>query len=222
MRRWAATISRATAAGFAAGADYRVSPGSVIGMAVAIGETRWNVSGVGKGDADVAQIGGYFSSRWDSLYVSGAVALAWHRASTDRTLNIAGTDRLEADFNATSFGGRLEGGYRYGSVNLGLTPYAAVQVHRHPHAVLHRSRHVRLEPVRARLHRAIGERHPQRARLLGRHPARVRQRRAGHAARPRRLGARLQSRQPRSRPRSRRCPAPASWSTAQRPRATRR
>ncbi|HZO44330.1 MAG TPA: autotransporter domain-containing protein [Xanthobacteraceae bacterium] len=118
----------ATAAGFAAGADYRVSPGSVIGMAVAIGETRWNVSGVGKGDADVAQIGGYASTRWDALYVSGAVALAWHRASTDRTVTIAGTDRLEADFNATSFGGRLEGGYRYGSVNLGLTPYAAVQV----------------------------------------------------------------------------------------------
>jgi outer membrane autotransporter protein len=102
----------ATAAGFAAGADYRVSPGSVIGGAVAIGETRWNVSGLGKGNADVAQIGGYFSSRWQSLYVSGAVAAAWHRASTDRTLNIAGTDRLEADFNATSFGARLEGGYR--------------------------------------------------------------------------------------------------------------
>jgi len=118
----------ASAAGFAAGADYRVSPGSVVGMAVAIGETRWNVSGVGKGDADVAQIGGYASTRWDALYVSGAVALAWHRASTDRTLTIAGTDRLEADFNATSFGGRLEGGYRYGSGNLGLTPYAAVQI----------------------------------------------------------------------------------------------
>jgi outer membrane autotransporter protein len=119
---------RATVGGFAAGADYRVSPGSVVGMAVAMGETRWNVSGVGKGDADVAQIGGYASTRWDALYVSGAVALAWHRAATDRTVTIAGTDRLEADFNATSFGGRLEGGYRYGSVNLGLTPYAAVQV----------------------------------------------------------------------------------------------
>ncbi|HZO46251.1 MAG TPA: autotransporter domain-containing protein [Xanthobacteraceae bacterium] len=119
---------RATTGGFAAGADYRVSPDSVIGAAVAIGETRWNVSALGKGNADVAQIGGYASSRWGALYVSGAASVGWHRAATDRTLTIAGTDRLEADFNATSFGGRLEGGYRYGSVTLGLTPYAAVHV----------------------------------------------------------------------------------------------
>ena len=63
-----------------------------------------------------------------TLYLSGAVALAWHNASTDRTLTIAGTDRLEADFNATSFGARLEGGYRFGGAQFGLTPYAAVQV----------------------------------------------------------------------------------------------
>jgi outer membrane autotransporter protein len=119
---------RATAVGFAAGADYRVSPDSVIGAAVAIGENRWNVSALGKGNADVAQVGGYASSRWGALYVSGAVSLGWHRASTDRTVTIAGTDRLEADFNATSFGGRLEGGYRYGGFAFGVTPYAAVQV----------------------------------------------------------------------------------------------
>jgi outer membrane autotransporter protein len=118
----------ANAAGFAAGADYRVSPSSVIGAAFAIGETRWNVAGVGKGNADVAQVGGYASTRWNDLYVSGAVAIAWHDASTDRTLNIAGTDQLRADFNATSWGARLEGGYRYGGPAFGLTPYAAVQM----------------------------------------------------------------------------------------------
>jgi outer membrane autotransporter protein len=118
----------AKAYGFAAGADYRVSPSSVIGAAFAIGETRWNVAGVGKGNADVAQVGGYASTRWNDLYVSGAVALAWHDASTDRTLNIAGTDQLRADFNATSWGARFEGGYRYGGPMFGVTPYAAVQM----------------------------------------------------------------------------------------------
>ena len=119
---------RATAAGFAVGADYRVLPGTVIGAAVAVGENSWNVSDFGKGNADVAQFGGYFSSRWKSLYVSGAAAVATHRASTERTLNIAGIDRLTAGFNATSFGGRLEGGYRVGNTAFGVTPYAAVQV----------------------------------------------------------------------------------------------
>ena len=53
------------------------------------------------------------------LYLSGAVGgrLAPRRRPT-APLNIAGTDRLEADFDATSFGGRLEGGYRFGSARL--------------------------------------------------------------------------------------------------------
>jgi autotransporter-associated beta strand protein len=118
----------ANAGGFAAGTDYRVSPNTVLGLATAVGETHWNVSGLGKGRADVAQVGGYATSRWNDFYMAGAVAAAWHRAETDRTLNIAGTDRLEADFNATSLGARFEGGRRWQVARFGLTPYAAVQM----------------------------------------------------------------------------------------------
>src|SRR4029079_3851205 len=60
----------ASAAGFAAGADYRVSRDSVLGAAAAIGETHWSVAGRGRGNADAAKIGGYFSTRWQDLYVS--------------------------------------------------------------------------------------------------------------------------------------------------------
>ena len=120
---------RATVAGFAAGLDYRVSRDTVVGVAAAVGENRWNLSaGLGKGGADVGQIGGYASTRWQNLYLSGAVAAAWHRAWTNRVVRVAGADQLEAGFDATSFGGRAEGGYRFGSVQYGLTPYAAVQV----------------------------------------------------------------------------------------------
>ena len=100
-----------------------------MGMAVAVGQTRWNVSpALGKGHSDVGQVGGYASTRWDNLYLSGAIAFAWHKAETERTVTVAGTDRLESDFDATSIGGRLEGGYRLGGAQYGLTPYAAVQV----------------------------------------------------------------------------------------------
>jgi outer membrane autotransporter protein len=44
--------------------------------------------------------------------------------STDRA--VLG-DHLTADFNAQSLGGRLEGGYRFGTIYGGFTPYAAVQ-----------------------------------------------------------------------------------------------
>src|SRR5215472_1508246 len=47
-----------------------------------------------------------------------------HWMSTDR---FAVGDHLTANFNAQSYGGRLEGGYRFGTPYGGLTPYAAIQ-----------------------------------------------------------------------------------------------
>jgi outer membrane autotransporter protein len=44
--------------------------------------------------------------------------------STDR---VAVGDHLTANFNAQSYGGRLEGGYRFGMPYGGITPYAAIQ-----------------------------------------------------------------------------------------------
>jgi outer membrane autotransporter protein len=48
--------------------------------------------------------------------------------NTDRTVIIAGADRLHADFDAQAFGGRLEAGWRYAMPTFGITPYAALQV----------------------------------------------------------------------------------------------
>ena len=45
--------------------------------------------------------------------------------STDRFAPFG--DHLTADFEAQSFGGRVEGGYRFGTPIGGVTPYAAVQ-----------------------------------------------------------------------------------------------
>jgi uncharacterized protein YhjY with autotransporter beta-barrel domain len=47
--------------------------------------------------------------------------------TTDRTVTVAGTDRLEAEFKAQTFAARLEGGYRFATPWLGVTPYAALQ-----------------------------------------------------------------------------------------------
>jgi outer membrane autotransporter protein len=44
--------------------------------------------------------------------------------STDR---VAVFDHLTANFNAQSYGGRLEGGYRFDTPYGGITPYAAIQ-----------------------------------------------------------------------------------------------
>src|SRR5262245_54746258 len=44
--------------------------------------------------------------------------------STDR---LAVGERLTASFNAQSYGGRVESGYRFGTPYGGITPYAAIQ-----------------------------------------------------------------------------------------------
>jgi outer membrane autotransporter protein len=119
----------ARAFGVAGGADYKVSPNTTLGFALAGGATNWGLaSNLGTGKSDAFQVGGYASSRAGAAYLSAAAAYALHWASTERMVTLVGLDRLEASFNAQSFGGRIEGGYRFGGPGFGLTPYAAGQV----------------------------------------------------------------------------------------------
>jgi uncharacterized protein with beta-barrel porin domain len=116
----------ARAGGFAAGLDYRVTPDTVVGFALAGGGTNWGLAqGLGNGKSDALQAGLYGSTRWDAAYVAASLAYTNHWMSTDR-FAVAG-DHLTASFNAQSFGGRIEGGYRVVTAFGALTPYAAVQ-----------------------------------------------------------------------------------------------
>jgi autotransporter-associated beta strand protein len=118
---------------FAAGIDYRVSPDTVIGFAVAGGTQTFGLDGVqASGRSNAVQGGVYGSTRFGNAYLSAAAAYARHDVSTERNVAFTGMfDRLTADYGADSFGGRIEGGYRIAaSERLGITPYAAVQAQR--------------------------------------------------------------------------------------------
>jgi len=115
----------ARTAGGAAGLDYHLAPDTVAGFALAGGGTNWSVSqGLGGGKSDAFQAGVYGATRWGPAYLAAAIAFANHWMSTDR---FAVGDHLTADFNAQSYGGRLEGGYRFGTPYGGITPYASIQ-----------------------------------------------------------------------------------------------
>ncbi|HUI95046.1 MAG TPA: autotransporter outer membrane beta-barrel domain-containing protein [Xanthobacteraceae bacterium] len=117
-----------SAGGFAAGADYRVTPDTRVGFALAGGFTGWGLSdGLGGGHGDAFQAGVYARTVHGPAYLAGALAFAEHWMSTDR---FAMGDHLTADFAAASFGGRLEGGYRLPTSYVGVIPYAAVQAQR--------------------------------------------------------------------------------------------
>jgi outer membrane autotransporter protein len=51
----------------------------------------------------------------------------WQDITTNRTVTAAGTSQLRAQFDANAFSGRLEGGYRFVTPWMGVTPYAAAQ-----------------------------------------------------------------------------------------------
>jgi len=112
--------------GIAAGLDYRLSPDTKIGFALGGAGTNWGLSdGLGGGKSDAFQAGIYGLTRSGPAYLSGALAYSSYWVSTDRTA-VAG-DQLTANFNAYGIGGRLEGGYRFATPVVGLTPYAALQ-----------------------------------------------------------------------------------------------
>jgi autotransporter-associated beta strand protein len=117
----------ARAFGFAAGLDYRISPATIVGFALAGGGTNFGVSGFGIGRSDLFQAGAFVRHTMGAAYVTAAAAYGWQDVTTDRTVTIAGVDRLRAEFNANAYSGRVESGYRFATPWMGVTPYAAGQ-----------------------------------------------------------------------------------------------
>jgi autotransporter-associated beta strand protein len=117
----------ARAFGFAAGLDYRISPATIVGFALAGGGTNFGVTGFGTGRSDLFQAGAFVRHTMGAAYVTAAAAYGWQDVTTDRTVTIAGVDRLRAEFNANAYSGRVEGGYRFATPWMGITPYAAGQ-----------------------------------------------------------------------------------------------
>jgi autotransporter-associated beta strand protein len=114
-------------AGTAVGADYRFSPDTLVGFALAGGGTNFSVASGGSGRSDLFQAGAFLRHTVGPAYISAALAYGWQDVTTDRSITIAGVDQLRAKFNANAFSGRLEGGYRFVTPVLGITPYAAAQ-----------------------------------------------------------------------------------------------
>jgi T5SS/PEP-CTERM-associated repeat protein/autotransporter-associated beta strand protein len=119
--------TRSSLAAGAVGADYRISPNTLAGFGLAGGGTSFSVNGAGSGRSDLFQAGALIRHNVGPAYITGALAYGWQDITTDRTVTVAGVDRLRAQFNANAWSGRIEGGYRFVSQGFGWTPYAAGQ-----------------------------------------------------------------------------------------------
>ena len=121
------SVSSSRVFGTAVGADYLLSPHTIAGFALAGGGTNFSVANGGSGHSDLFQAGVFIKHTAGAAYVSGALAYGWQDVTTDRNLTIAGVDQLRARFTANAYSGRLEGGYRFATPWMGITPYAAGQ-----------------------------------------------------------------------------------------------
>ena len=111
--------------GTAVGADYRVSPDTMIGFALGAAGTSYRLGqGLGGGSSDVFQIGLYGRHQMGAAYIAAALAYGWQDVTTERRFM---GDRLTGRFTTQAFSGRIETGYRFALGFAGLTPYAAGQ-----------------------------------------------------------------------------------------------
>jgi hypothetical protein len=107
------------------GLDYHVTPQTLLGFSLGGSGLNWN-QGPGSGNSNALQFGVDGTTHFGAAYVSGMLDAStnWFNATSFAT-----GDDVVAKFNAQSYGGRLEGGYRYAVAPLsGVTPYAAVQL----------------------------------------------------------------------------------------------
>ncbi|MBC7279957.1 ice-binding family protein [Hoeflea sp.] len=110
--------------GGALGIDYYLDPDTIIGIALGVSGTRFDLSDdFGSGSMNSYHAGIHARRDFDAFYLAGAVAYGYSDVSTHRTVTVAGTDRFAANFDAHNVGGHIEGGYKLGWI----TPYAALR-----------------------------------------------------------------------------------------------
>ncbi|MET3907476.1 autotransporter-associated beta strand protein [Bradyrhizobium sp. S3.3.6] len=115
--------------GGAAGADYRISLDTLVGFSLGGGGLNYALANaMGAGSADLFQAGVYGRHNFGPAYIAAALAYGWHDVTTNRTVALAGADQLQGRFKADTFSARFEGGYRFTTPLIGITPYAAAQV----------------------------------------------------------------------------------------------
>jgi uncharacterized protein with beta-barrel porin domain len=114
--------------GTVAGALYHFTPDTKAGFALGGAGSSFDIAGgFGGGRADAFNAAAYAKQVWGAAYVAGLLGYSWQDTTTDRTVTIAGTDKLHASFQAQALAARLEGGWRVATPMAGITPYAALQ-----------------------------------------------------------------------------------------------
>src|SRR6202012_6162587 len=80
--------TRSILAGTAVGIDYRLSPNTIAGFALAGGGTNFSVNTLGSGRSDLFQAGAFVRHNVGPAYISGALAYGWQDITPDRLVTV--------------------------------------------------------------------------------------------------------------------------------------
>lgn len=117
-------------AGLITGWDYTFSEDRRMGLFIAGGGSHVELDdNLGSGDNLFGQIGVRGSEEFGNTFLTYSGLYAFNSLSTSRTVNLPGDrEKLEADFTASSLGGRIRAGHAFiVAPGFGLTPYGALQ-----------------------------------------------------------------------------------------------
>ncbi|MBS0249134.1 MAG: autotransporter domain-containing protein [Proteobacteria bacterium] len=113
--------------GIAAGAAYDVSRDLKLGFAMGGSGSSFSLSeSFGSGRADSFSLALYGRHEIGLGYVAAALGYAWHDASTNRTVSVAGIENLYAAFHPQMLTARVELGRRYVLHGFGVTPFVGL------------------------------------------------------------------------------------------------
>ncbi len=115
--------------GVAAGVDVRLDADAMVGVALAGGQAAATLDGgLGRANADVAQLGTYGQWRRGALTLGAAGAYARMDMETERTISFLGATPAKADYVAHVLSGRVEARYDLPPVaGITVSPVLAMQ-----------------------------------------------------------------------------------------------
>lgn len=114
----------------AVGGDIRLAPETTVGFAVAAGQGRSTLTGMGSAQGDIYQIGAYGMTRFGAFSLGASAAYGSMQMDTSRSVAVLGVNSVKASYRADVWSARIEGAYAAASFSgITVSPFAALQGH---------------------------------------------------------------------------------------------
>jgi uncharacterized protein with beta-barrel porin domain len=124
-----AAAAQQSIGGGAFGGDYRVGPGTLVGLALGVSSLSYSVPTNGAtGQATGAHFGVYGLEDWKAVYLSGSLTYSWFDGTATRSITGIGTPETDRSSSISNLlAGRIEVGRPFETGGAKITPFFAIE-----------------------------------------------------------------------------------------------